>query len=215
MKALRRKLIAILARNTPRLTSLESVPAVGRRKRGRRREPPPRLCGPPVDRPGPPAHDPPVSWRVFEAAAPDLAAFAAEQFSEAGVGLLGTIRRDGSPRISCVLPFVMDGDLYMGMLWRSRKALDLLRDPRLTLRNAICTNTGSEAEISLRGRAVEALDQRVRARYVGALWERTEWTEPFHLFSVEIERASLIRYGGGQQTVKLWPEGTERVRPYG
>jgi hypothetical protein len=156
-----------------------------------------------------------VSWRAFETGAPDLAAFAADRFSEAGVGVLGTIRRDGSPRISCILPLVMEDDLYLGMLWKSRKALDLLRDPRLTLRNAVCTNTGNEAEISLRGRAIDVRDAKVRARYVDALWARTEWREPFHLFSVEIQSASLVWYGGGQQTVKVWPAGTERVRRYG
>jgi hypothetical protein len=150
----------------------------------------------------------------LEAGAPDLAAFAAQQFSEARLGLLGTIRRDGSPRISSVLPFVMDGELYLGMLWRSRKALDLLRDPRLTLRNAICTNTGNEVEISLRGRAVDVTDPAARSRYVEALWDRTEWKEPFHLFSVEVEGASLVRYGAGQQIVTVWPEGKEFTRSY-
>jgi len=137
------------------------------------------------------------------------------EFSALGLGLLGTIRKDGSPRISCVLPFVLDDELYLGMLWRSRKALDLLRDPRLTLRNAICTNTGHEAEVSLRGRAVEVLDPSTRARYVQALWERTEWREPFHLFSVEIEGASLVRYGEGRQTVRVWPGEKQFSRAYG
>ena len=156
-----------------------------------------------------------MSWRRLEAEAPEIAAFAAGEFSTTGVGLVGTIRRDGSPRISSVLPFVMDGELYLGMLWRSRKALDLLRDPRLTLRNAICSNTGNEAEVSLRGRAVDVVDRDVRARYVQSLWDRTEWREPFHLFSVEIDSASLIRYGGGQQSVSMWPAGTTVSRPYG
>jgi len=48
------------------------------------------------------------------------------------------------------------------MMWHSRKALDLVRDPRIVIRNAICTNTGDEVELTLRGRVVEISDPDVR-----------------------------------------------------
>jgi hypothetical protein len=131
------------------------------------------------------------------------------------LGLLGTIRSDGSPRISPVQPSVVDGDLYLGMMWRSRKALDLLRDPRIVLRNAICTNTGSERELTLRGRAHEVRGPEARTRFVGAVSATTAWREPnFHLFAVDILSASLVEYGGGEQAVKLWPQRTEFRRRY-
>ena len=99
------------------------------------------------------------------------------------------------------------------MMWRSRKALDLRRDPRILVRNAICTNTGDEAEISLRGRAVEIHDPEVRRRFAEAV--PTPWREPrFHLFAVDVESVALIRYGGGQQAVQLWPQGVAFQRPY-
>ncbi len=45
--------------------------------------------------------------------------------------------------------------------------------------------------------------------------EETVWKEPrFHLFSVDIESAALIKYGGGEQLVKLWPQAIERRRPH-
>ena len=156
-----------------------------------------------------------MTWQRFEEAAPETAAIAEEQLGS-GVALIGTIRRDGSPRISCVEPFVVDGNLYLGMMWQSRKALDLRRDPRLVLRNAICTSTGNEVELSLRGRAVEIHDPEVRRRYVEALADRISWKEPhFHLFAVDVESAALIEYGGGEQSVKLWPQNEEFRRPYG
>ena len=34
-----------------------------------------------------------------------------EQFEQSGVVLIGTIRKDGSPRISCVEPCILDGVL--------------------------------------------------------------------------------------------------------
>ncbi|HEV8190002.1 MAG TPA: hypothetical protein VGP82_00725 [Ktedonobacterales bacterium] len=157
-----------------------------------------------------------VSWHTFAAAAPELAAVAREQFAPGHVALVGTIRADGSPRISSVEPHVMEGELYVGMLWQSRKALDLRRDPRILLRNAVCTSTGDEAEINLRGHAVDIHEPDLRQRYVVAVAERITWQEPhFHLFVVQIERAALVRYGQGQQSVKLWPHGGEFTRPYG
>jgi hypothetical protein len=156
-----------------------------------------------------------VSWQTFASAAPDLAACAQQEFAPGRVALVGTIRVDGSPRISCVEPNIVDGELYLGMMWQSRKALDLLRDPRILLRNAVCTSTGDEVEISLRGRAVEIHDPDVRRRYVAAVAQRIAWQERhFHLFAVQIASAALIQYAGGEQTVKLWPQHVQFTRPY-
>lgn len=157
-----------------------------------------------------------MTRQTFAAAAPDMAEFGKEEFEGRRVAVIGTIRRDGSPRISCIEPYIVDDILYLGMMWQSRKALDLLRDPRIVLRNAICSNTGDEVELSIRGRAEEIRDLEVRRRYVEALAERVSWKKPhFHLFAVDIESASLVRYGRGEQTVKLWPQNREFKRPYG
>ena len=97
-------------------------------------------------------------------------------------------------------------------MWQSRKAIDLLRDPRLVLHNAISTNRGDEIEISLRGHTIEVRDEEVRRRYVASL---PEWRgRDFHLFAVDIERVGLIRYERGEQHVKVWPRGAEFTRMY-
>jgi hypothetical protein len=154
-----------------------------------------------------------MTWRKFEAGAPAMAAFGREQFSSR-IALIGTIRRDGSPRLSCIDPFIMEGDLYLGMMWRSYKALDLLRDPRIVIRNAICSNAGDEVELTLRGRVVEIGDPQVRQRFIAMTG--TPWKEPhFHLFSVDIESAACVAYGAGEQSVSLWPENLHFTRPYG
>ena len=41
-----------------------------------------------------------MNWDQFAARAPELAALAQERFEKSGVCLIGTLRRDGSPRIS-------------------------------------------------------------------------------------------------------------------
>ncbi len=153
-----------------------------------------------------------MKWEEFEAGAPEVAELARTEFERHGMALVGTLRKDGSPRISCVLPLVLDGELLLGMMWRSRKAVDLQRDSRLVLHNPISTNRGDEIEVSLQGRAVEVQDPEVRRRYIENL---SEWEgRDFHLFSVDIESVGLIRYERGEQHVKVWPRGAEFTRPY-
>jgi len=153
-----------------------------------------------------------VRWEEFEASEPGLASLAREEFDRYGMALVGTLRRDGSPRISCVLPYVLDGELLLGMMWQSRKAVDLQRDSRLVLHNPISTNQGNEVEISVHGRAVEIQDEAIRQRYVDSL---SEWEgRDFHLFSVDIQNIGLIRYERGEQHVRVWPRGAEFTRPY-
>lgn len=44
-------------------------------------------------------------WRELETAAPEIARLGKERLDQAGVALLGTVRKDGSPRISPVEPY--------------------------------------------------------------------------------------------------------------
>jgi hypothetical protein len=155
-----------------------------------------------------------VRWADLEAGAPELAAVGREEFARHGMALVGTLRRDGRPRISCIDPVLLDGELYLGMMWRSRKAVDLLRDPRLVVHNAICTNTGLEVEFSLHGHAEEVDDAGVRGRFVVAAAARSAWRDPFHLFRVALDSAAVVRYASGHQHVRVWPGGIERRRTY-
>jgi hypothetical protein len=154
-------------------------------------------------------------WDEFKAAAPALAALGEERFARSGVILLGTLRQDGFPRICPVEAHIVDGHLYLGIIWHSRKALDLLRDPRCTIHNTISRRDGTEGEFKLYGRAVEICDLEMRRRYCDALYEKIGWKpeEPhFHLFSVAIESAAFTQVQDGELVAKAWqPESGERV----
>lgn len=153
-----------------------------------------------------------MRWSELEAAKPELAALVLAEFEQRGMALVGTLRRDGSPRISCVRPCVLGGDLYLGMMWRSRKALDLLRDPRLVLHNAVATNAGNEVEVAVHGRVVPVEDDDGHSWFVEA---SPEWAERrFHLFRLEIESAGVVRYRDGLQHVDVWPSGRSFTRRY-
>jgi hypothetical protein len=47
-----------------------------------------------------------MRWSEFQEAAPDLARLAEERFAQPGVAILGTIRKDGAPRISAIEPVI-------------------------------------------------------------------------------------------------------------
>jgi hypothetical protein len=72
-----------------------------------------------------------VRWAEFADASPRLAEVGATRMEEPGVVLVGTIRREGTPRISPVEPLLWDGDLRLSMLFGSHKAADLQRDRRV------------------------------------------------------------------------------------
>ncbi len=146
-------------------------------------------------------------WSEFEKVAPEMARLGEERFDRSGVVLVGTVRKDGSPRISPVEPLITQGQLFLGMMWRSKKALDLIRDPRCVVHSTISNRDGSEGEFKLRGHAVDAPDLDVRRGYCEALYEKIVFRpkEPYHLFSVDIESAAFIVYQNDEQSVRRWP----------
>src|SRR5690348_4493749 len=110
-----------------------------------------------------------MNWDHFAAATPELAALGVERFEGTGIGILGTLRKDGSPRISPCEVYVVDGELLLGMMWQSKKALDLVRDPRLTVHSATSNRDGTEGDFKLYGRAVDVTDLTLRERYAATL----------------------------------------------
>jgi hypothetical protein len=159
-----------------------------------------------------------MHWSEMTEGQPRLAALARERLIGPGVVLVATIRRDGTPRLSPVEPFVLDGDLWLSMMWQSTKARDLLRDPRILVHSVITSRDGAEGEVKLRGSARDEPDPAVQRRYAAAVAASLGW-EPvpgrFHLFGVDIEQVTYVAYdpsGSGDQHVAMWPPGREFVR---
>lgn len=146
-----------------------------------------------------------MTWREFEAAAPELAALGRERFEATGVALLGTLRADGSPRINPVEPYLAAGDLLLGLLPWSKKAHDLLRDPRCTIHSSVSDVDGTEGEFKLYGRGREVHDDGVRAAPEKAWWTSRP-VEDARVFSVEIDSAAFVSWNAedGEMTVRRW-----------
>ncbi|HEY2269278.1 MAG TPA: hypothetical protein VGI96_42140, partial [Streptosporangiaceae bacterium] len=71
-----------------------------------------------------------MRWSAISDRQPALGAIANRLLIEPGVLLIGTIRRDGTPRISGLEPLVLDGELRVSMMSGSAKSRDLGRDPQ-------------------------------------------------------------------------------------
>jgi hypothetical protein len=95
-----------------------------------------------------------VKWGEFQAAAGRLGEVALERLVGPKILLVVTSRADGTPRLSPVEPLVLDGDLWLSMMWQSRKASDLARDPRLLLHSIVTGPQDPAGELKLRGRAL-------------------------------------------------------------
>ena len=153
-----------------------------------------------------------VRWEEFAAAAPELAALGEARFRARELCLVGTLRKSGHPRISPVEPDFVDGDLMLGMMWRSPKALDLLRDPRVVVHSVVSERSGTEGDFKLYGRAVDVPEPERRAAYASTIRARIDWEpeEPFHLFAVDIESAGFVVFGDERFGMAWDPEGGER-----
>ena len=151
-----------------------------------------------------------ASWKEFEAEAPELAGRVRAAFDAHRHKLLATLRRDGSPRISGIEATFADGELWLGMMPGSRKALDLRRDPRLALHSASLDPpeddpAGWPGDAKLAGRAVEVSDPALKERLAGG---SAQPDDP-HLFRVEVAEVVHTRVGdpADHLVIELWRPG--------
>ena len=74
-----------------------------------------------------------VGWSVVEAAVPEFAVRVPAAVRGVPAHVLGTLRKDGAPRLTGLEADFRYGELWLGMMVGSRKVLDLRRDPRFSL----------------------------------------------------------------------------------
>lgn len=158
-----------------------------------------------------------MRWDEFALACPEIADRAADRFRRQQLCMLGTLRADGSPRISpCELDFA-EGQLILGMMWRSQKALDLLRDPRCVLHTCTSDRMGTEGDAKLYGRAVDVRDPELREGYRAAVKARIDWApdEPnFHAFSIDVDSAAFITFAEPKTVLSWDPKRGTRTLPF-
>jgi hypothetical protein len=156
-----------------------------------------------------------MRWRAFARAAPEIATLAREAFEEQHLCTLATLRSNGWPRISPNEVYFVGGQLLLGMMPGSRKARDLLRDPRITVVNGQADRIPARGDVKLYGRAIEVRDPGLRERFADAQEAAIGWRppEPFHLFALDVASAGYISFGEGRRMLRWSADrGVERLR---
>jgi nitroimidazol reductase NimA-like FMN-containing flavoprotein (pyridoxamine 5'-phosphate oxidase superfamily) len=150
-----------------------------------------------------------ANWQEVTDQAPEIAALAQARIEATGLGLVATLRRDGSPRISGVEPWFSGGDLWLGMMPRSLKARDLQRDPRLSLHNATVDKEVHEGDVKVTGQAVEVVDEAAKTAVREDFMARTGFDPgaDFHLFRVDVLEVATIMPGGEYLEIQSWRVG--------
>jgi Pyridoxamine 5'-phosphate oxidase len=152
-----------------------------------------------------------ATWSEFEAGDQELATLARQRFQSTNLLMIGTIRRNGWPRISpCEFLFV-DGDLYLGMMWRSRKALDLVRDTRCVLHSTTTSTAGDEGDVKIYAHARDERRPERRAGFRQASIEAMDFDPEsggdYHLFRIDITEVGYTIFTGGELQTRTWSPG--------
>jgi hypothetical protein len=146
-----------------------------------------------------------LTWAELEQAAPEITARGRDLLDRFQFVLVGTLRRDGAPRVTPVEAYVVDGRLLVNMIPRSLKALDLLRDPRIYVHAPVTAKSG-DTEFKLSGRADVLEDEQLRAKLDDLFWQMIEWrpAPDSHYFEILADRAAYVTYGDDGQSSIRW-----------
>lgn len=138
--------------------------------------------------------------------------------------VLATIRADGSPRVSGIDPFIVDGELCIGSMDGARKAQDLARDPRMALHaipwESRRTKEGEpdpgDADAKLTGRAVPVTDPDEQAKVLGWFKDERGFEPPpgRDLFTIDIDSLVVVSVDGEELVIDRWTaqDGRRTIR---
>jgi hypothetical protein len=146
-----------------------------------------------------------ATWEEMRSGAPNMTA-AGERILHAngeGLAFLGTVRRDGGPRMHLVLPVLASGRLYVFVATMSPKYQDLLRDRRFALHSLPRSDSGEE--FYLTGHAVAVEDEERRQDVIEASGTRVGNHEFEALFELDLRRGLYTRWTDWG-TPQAWPE---------
>jgi hypothetical protein len=153
-----------------------------------------------------------MSWKVFEERAPQLATLGVDRLYRK-IAYLATLRKDGSPRLHPITPFIGNGMLFMFTEPSSPKIRDLRHDGRYALH---CSVDRKEDEplieflISGTAKAINnAADRRQVAEEIAA---SPVVTGEYILFEFQVDNVLVVEYDGDRKrTVRHWHSETSII----
>jgi Pyridoxamine 5'-phosphate oxidase len=155
-----------------------------------------------------------TSFAEVQRIEPELATRARAILSSTTNAILGTIHRDGTPRLSGADPYFHDGQLRLWSMPQARKGHDMRRDPRIALHSIpwdsrrLREGAGDvgPADTKISGIAELVTDTEVVAAF--RTWLQSErgpeTPADWDLFNVDIESVTVISADTGQLVVDLW-----------
>ena len=145
-----------------------------------------------------------MSWKEFEKREPKMAALGFERLNRK-VAYLATIKKDGSPRLHPITPFIGNGMLFMFTEPSSPKIRDLGCDGRCAIHCSVERKEGEpliEFLISGTGQVID--DDLVRAKAANIAASPVV-TNSYVMFEFRIDNALLVEYDDeGKRTVQHW-----------
>lgn len=155
-----------------------------------------------------------ASFADVESLEPDLADRVRAILSSTTNAVLGTIRRDGSPRLSGADPYFHDGQLRIWSMPRARKGQDLRRDPRVAVHSIPWDSRRlhdgaadvGEADAKVTGTAVLTTDTGELSGFRAWLGSERGFEPPenWDLFTIDIDALTVISAQDGQLVVDRW-----------
>lgn len=140
------------------------------------------------------ARPPGAEWAAVVADDPSLAASVRARFAANRHHVLGTVRRDGAPRLSGTEVVVDDRAVSLGMMPGSRKLADVRRDPRVELHSAPTDEELVDGDAKLAGRLVEVPPRSA---------DEPDGT----FFELAVELVSLVRVERDELVLRVWRPG--------
>lgn len=132
-----------------------------------------------------------MSWKEFEEDSPELASLGFEKLNRV-ITYLAMSKKDGSPRLNPVTPFIENGMLFMFTEPSSPKIQDLRRDGRYVMHNAV-SREGPLIEFLVSGKAEEISDPAVRAR-TERIAAVPVVDDSYALFEFQVKRVLVVEY---------------------
>ncbi len=120
----------------------------------------------------------------------------------ATVSYLGTVRKDGGPRVHPVMPMIADGRLYTFIVSMSWKYQDLLRDGRYALHSSNSTIDGEEFYLTGPAHPIDSPDVRIAVR--ASCDNRIGEHDFEQLFELDVDYALHTRWANFG-TKDTWP----------
>lgn len=141
-----------------------------------------------------------LTWAELELASPEIAALGRDLLERFQFVLVGTLTKDGSPRVNPCEAYLIDGHLLLNMMPRSLKAFDLLRDSRIYVHTPVTSKDAGDGEFKLAGSAPVLEDAGLRRKLDDLFWQMIQWrpAPDSHYFEVLAERIAYHKYGGDE-----------------